>query len=371
MGDTLTVVSLTSLVRRLQWFLLWVRHHTAAAPPALLLEGMEKREPRPARSVVLPHSHQGVPTETPRIEVAAVAGSPGLRVDQSLFSYRKANRRRHLTQGPQFTWHKGRPIKSRLSDIPKNSLSCKLILRGDVSQMRKAEGQQRRQIGVRPSGSGSHWRETAGKRVAPAPGATSSRSGGRACESTGLQPRERGSKDRKEPTVRGRGKSVLCQAARRGRLPGRDDSFPAVSSAGGGHTHPPIVGRAVPPSPVSSASLPLGPGAGSGISARARQLRVRPSSREALPCGPRGARREQRGPERRTRSLGARARPRSRPRLAPVRPQSAVDRLPDRPKAHRKRGPSSSSREGGCAVLAAVLCAAVKYDRRSLDLTVG
>lgn len=64
MGDTLTVVSLTSLVQWLQWFLLG--HHTAAAPPARLLarNGEIGTQGRQEEQCCL--THQGVPIETPR-----------------------------------------------------------------------------------------------------------------------------------------------------------------------------------------------------------------------------------------------------------------------------------------------------------------
>lgn len=96
-------------------------------------------------------------------------------------------------------------------------------------------------IGARRSG--LHLHKTAPVNVAPTLGATSPRPRGLDWGRTGLPDANVEAKAEEEPTA-GHGRMALWrQAACRGRLPDRADSFPAASTAGGGHTHA-LLGRA-------------------------------------------------------------------------------------------------------------------------------
>lgn len=101
---------------------------------------------------------------------------------------------------------------------------------------------------------------------------------------------------------------MRCQAARRGRLPGRADSFPAASTVT--HTHTRIWGG---PAPLACASSTPPPALAQGTSRespRASTGFARGHDRAwPFPVSPGASRQECARVERRTRSLGARARP--------------------------------------------------------------
>lgn len=159
--------------------------------------------------------------------------------------------------------------------------------------------------------------------AAPTLSATSPWPRGLDWESTGLRHPERGSKSRKETKMRRRIKS-LCGAGLHtgGAFSGRADSFPAVCTAGGGHTHTHLERAARSPQPAQALRAPPHGCPPGKLSARPRLLDRRRSC-EGLPGRPRGTRREKRGPgKRRTRSRGRAPvpNPRSRPRAVTTPP---------------------------------------------------